>query len=240
MVDRGRLLIATVVVAGHVSLVALLARAMRLPPEAVRVDEPVMQVELVSRQEPPPAPGREAPPDPLPERRPVPDTVPGTPVRRTRPPAEPPPPAAEETPMQVEVAGSDAPPAWRPPPPGELPLWPQEQAEQGFGRQDVLAFPDARRPRIAGEAAPGARLPAIRTRPRIGAREVVGMVGALLGTGGADAQVEAPCGGRVNGGSHVAQGFAPAWSGHYGCSDTRTGAGFDGTFAQPPGTVRGK
>src|SRR5690606_23117294 len=82
-------------------------------------------------------------------------------------------------------------------------------------------------------AAPHAPLQGLR-HGRIGAKEVVDTVAALIG-GGRNAPVEAPCGNRLSGGFGTADSFSPNWQQQYGCGDEKQRAGFDGHVELPPG-----
>lgn len=232
MVERGRVLIASTVIVGHVLFVLLLARAMR--PELPSAADVVMVVDFSLWTEP------ESEPEPEPEIEPAIDepapAAPSMPVRTVRPRER------ARTPMQAVIAepaeSEPAPAQWRLPPSADPFALPPAQVppEQGFGRRDRPGLPSTSVPRIAGEAPPNPIIPEQRM-VRVSVRDVVHAIGGLIG-GGPNAPVEAPCGGRINGGGNVSQGFPPAWSKHYGCAENPDPAAFDGRFEQPPGTVR--
>lgn len=240
MVDRGRVLIALTVVAGHVLMAGLLVRAMRPAelPESRAESMVMVDFSQWRRAEPEPDPELSQEPAPLPT-----DAAPSDVPEPAAPPAARPTPRRHtqpSTPMEAVIAGPEEPAVaqWRVAPsenPFSLP--PAQQAEQGFGRRDQATLPSVTRPRVAGAAPPNPIIPQQRMRRRMGPGDVVQAIGSLIG-GGPDAAVEAPCGGRMNGGDGVARAFSPAWNKHYGCAEDREAENFDGTFAQPPGTVR--
>ncbi|TCS96010.1 hypothetical protein B1808_08810 [Pseudofulvimonas gallinarii] len=241
MVDRGRLLIASTVVAGHVLMAMLFAHAMRPAPRPVSDGEAMVVIDLSlwPQPEPEPEPAVVAAPE---------EASPSATDTSTGPeplaaPAVPAPARAQRAPasagMEAVIAGPEepAPAQWRVAPSEDPFARPSDPVERGFGRRGQPALPSVTRPRIAGEAPPNPVIPQQRMRRRMGPGEVVQVLGSLIG-GGPDAPVEAPCGGRLNGGENVGRAFSPAWNKHYGCSEDRDADDFDGTFAQPPGTVR--
>lgn len=219
-----------VVAFGHVAMLLWLAQAMR-PPEKRPGEESVTWVEWIERL-PEPAPEIETAPDREPERA------------RVEPPVRPPPVTRRESaPMQAviepradDLLDNGSPREFVAPErdPFSRPVDPEAAR---FGRRDLPSLPDARLPRIAGGRPPDAPLPEQRFRA-IGPKEVIETAAMLLGLGGPNAMPEAPCGGRMNGGDFTAESFSPDWQRGHGCGDARQAAGFDGTFDQPPGTVR--
>lgn len=224
-VERWRVAVFTGVLLGHLGLALWLPRAMG--PSFVPPDDVVLQVEFF---EPPPLPEPSAPDTPPAPEQPPPER-PRTQVRRApasameaviETPAE---PTADAEPPREFVA-PERDPFSRPP-----------SAATGFGRRAAPDSPARSLPRIAGEAPPDAPLQGLGLRRR-GTREIVEFVGALIG-GGPNAPVEVRCGGRLNGGGvTTAESFSPAWQQHYGCSDSGTGAGYDGRVELPENIAR--
>lgn len=237
MRERWQWSVMAVVVTAHVLATWWLARAMQQLP--TRVPASVLMVEFFD------APTPAAEPEPTREDQPVPDpalrrdqtTGPPSrvlpPVRRpVRPPREP------STMEAVIVPAEPAPPApatGRVAPERDPFHRPSDAAPRGFGRRDIAGLPAPTRPRLPGEAAPDAPLQGLR-HGRLGPREVVDKVAALIG-GGRNAPVEAPCGNRLSGGFGTADSFSPNWQQQYGCGDEKQRAGFDGTVELPPGVA---
>jgi hypothetical protein len=233
MRERWQWMVMGVVASAHVAVVVWLSHAM-VPQLLSTPEETVMIIELIDPTEPddpPPAidePPVEPPPvAPLPPESAPPEPVAGPPDRRQPVPMEAVIEPRLDTPSDPDATRAliapDRDPFSRPAP------------SQGFGRRDVPTFPQPNRPRIAGERPPNAPLPEI-GMPHRDARAVIDVVGAFIG-GGANAPIDAPCGGRVNGSFGTADGFSPNWQRDYGCGDMRERAGFDGTAEVPPGTA---
>jgi hypothetical protein len=110
---------------------------------------------------------------------------------------------------------------------------PSPPVATGFGRRATPALPDSRPPRVAGEAPANAPLQGLRHRERPSPQQLATLIGSLIG-GGPNAPVEAPCGGRMNGGGSTAEGFSPAWNKHYGCTRDEDAAGYDGSAIGMP------
>jgi hypothetical protein len=136
------------------------------------------------------------------------------------------PPAISTEPEPRVLVAPERDPFHRPPDP---------QSER-FGRRNTPTLREPDRPRLAGERPPDAPLPELRARG-VSPKQVAGVIGSFIG-GGPDAPVEAPCGGRVNGGAYTADSFSPAWQQQHGCGDTKERGGYDGTVELPPGVRR--
>lgn len=232
MRERWQGWVLAVVVVAHVGVATWLSHAMAPVRAPVPVsDDMVMYIELV---EPPPdvEPAQEPPP-PADQPEPAAPSEPPAPTAR-RPVRE---PVAMEAVIEPgpEIE-ADAPREFVDP--ARDPFHrPQSPVAQGFGRRDPTpVLPDANRPRIAGERRPDAPLPELRARGASPQR-IVETIGSFIG-GGPNAPVDAPCGGRINGGFGTAESFSPAWQKHYGCGDEKDRAGYDGTVELPPGTRR--
>jgi hypothetical protein len=208
-----------VVVLGHAGLLAWLMHAMVPPavePESV---ETVLYLDLAPTPAEPPA----EPPPTAPTEPPAPVQLP------TRRIVAPPMQAVFETPAPAAPA-----PATERIDPADDPFHrPDQRAPTGFGRRDVPGLPNARAPRVAGEAPPNAPLRGLRHREPMSPKQLVNAIGSFIG-GGPGAPVEAPCGGRMNGGDSTAEGFSPAWNKHYGCTRDEDGASFDGSAIGMP------
>jgi hypothetical protein len=210
-----------VVVIGHAGLLAWLMQAMVPPTTEPERVETVMYLDLLP---PPPPDAPDEPPQPRPEPPPP------------SPPADRPPPRRIVAPPMQAVFEEPAPPApatSRIDPADDPFHRPQAPAATGFGRRDVPLLPESAAPRVAGEAPPNAPLRGLRHRERLSPQQLVGAIGSFI-AGGPNAPVEAPCGGRMNGGTTTAEGFSPAWDKHYGCTRDEDGAGFDGTATGMP------
>lgn len=232
MERRWQWLVMGVVAAAHVVMALWLSYAMA-PLPVVQPEETVMIIELidpavetVSTPTAPPPDTDPRPADPVPVPVPVPVTV-------TVPHRE---PVAMEAIIEPRADPLDDPAAPREFIDPRRDPFARPRASQGFGRRASPALPDSLRPRIAGERPPDAALPELRMRDRSPQR-IVGAIGRFIG-GGRDAPVDAPCGGRINGGAMTADSFSPAWQAQHGCGDTKERAGYDGTVELPPGVVR--
>lgn len=210
-----------VVVLGHAGLMAWLMRAMVPPPVEPQRVETVLYLDLAPT---PPTPVEAPSDDAAPEAPAVPPPPPRLPARRVVAP-----------PMQAvfEAPAEPAPATGRIDPADDPFRRPRAPADTGFGRRDTPALPQAGAPRIAGEALPGAPLRGLRHRERMSPQQLVTTIGSLIG-GGPNAPIEAPCGGRMNGGDSTAEGFSPAWNKHYGCTRDEDGAGYDGSAVGMP------
>ena len=214
---------------GHVGVGLWLSYAMVPPPAPLAAaDDAVMFIELIDSVESMvPVPGTQSVVAPPPDE-PLPPPVAPAPLLRREPvtmqaiiePRVAMPPAAD---ANRERVSADRDPFHRPAP------------STGFGRRNVPSLPDAIRPRIAGERAFDAPLPDHNSRDR-SPRRLVETIGSFLG-GGPNAPMEAPCGGRINGGASTADSFSPGWQKHYGCGDNKERAGYDGTVELPPGVA---
>ena len=230
MVERGRVWIALTVALGHALAVLLLVRAMRpewpLPLASV---ESMLLIDFSLSADDVPEPEIEPPA----ENAAAADAAASTLPARTVRPRE-----RASTPMQAVIATPDEPePAqWRLPPSADPFARPAAPAPaQGFGRREQPGLPTVRRPRIAGEAPVAPVIPEQRMH-RTSPRGIVQAIGGFIG-GGPGAPVEAPCGGRLNGGGNVGQAFSPAWNKHYGCAEDRDPAAYNGRVELPPGTA---
>lgn len=218
---RGQGLVWLVVVLGHAGLLAWLMQAMLPPTAGPERLETVMYLDLAPS---PPPPDQPDPPPPEPALEPAPAPPPRLPTRRI---VAPPMQAVFEEPAPPAPATSRIDPA-------DDPFHrPQAPAATGFGRRDIPSMPRSGMPRVAGEAPPDAPLRGLRHRQRPSPKQLVEAVGSFFG-GGPNAPVEAPCGGRMNGGFSTAEGFSPAWNKHYGCTREEDGAGYDGTATGMP------
>lgn len=226
MTARWQWLVFTVVVLAHVVALHWLARAMA---PATPAEEMVIMMQLIDT---PPVILESEPVEPEAETR----STAATPMRRR--PAE---PLRESAPMQAVIEPrTDALPAVEPDrefvSPEDDPFSrPVDPNAARFGRRELPSLPEVNRPRIAGERPVDAPLPEYRARDR-SPKGVVEGIASFLG-GGPNVPIEAPCGGRMNGGDSTAESFSPLWQQRNGCGDRKQGAGFDGSFDQPPGTV---
>ena len=236
MTERWHGWVMAIVALGHLGAAIWLSYAM-VPLPVPRAAETVMYVELIEIADPPA-------PDPTPEPEASPPDVTPPPEPRRTPPPDPVVRLRRESVTMEAVIEPRSDPLSGPAMPREFidperdPFYrPPASTDQGFGRRRALpVLPDSNRPRIAGERPPDAPLPELRmgdTSPK----RIVEAIGSFIG-GGPNAPMEAPCGGRVNGGFGATTSFSPAWQKHYGCGDEKERAGYDGTVDQPPGTVR--
>ncbi len=218
-----------VVVLGHLGVLFWLAKAMQ-PLQSHPPEEVVTWVEWVERApEPPPA----AETSPEPEAASTPDDPPVRRPRVTR--RESAPMQAVIEPLPDDPLDSDAPREFVSPERDPFSRSTVDPDAARFGRRDLPSLPEIRQPRIAGERPVDALLPEYRALDR-SPKRIVEAVASFLG-GGPNAPIEAPCGGRMSGGDFTAESFSPLWQQRYGCGDKKQGAGFDGRFDQPPGTV---
>jgi hypothetical protein len=236
MRERWQWWVLAAVLAAHAAATWWLARAMQPVPLAAPAS--VLMVEFF---DPPPLPRPEPEPDAEPVEaaaQEVPDRAPDPEPRRRQRPTQPRTPREPSSMQAVIVPAQPAPPeparervdAARDP--FHRPAQPQVR---GFGRRDIAGLRSPARPRLPGEPVPHAPLQGLR-HGRIGAREVVDTVAALIG-GGRNAPVEAPCGNRLSGGFGTADSFSPNWQQQYGCGDEKQRAGFDGHVELPPGVA---
>lgn len=223
------------VVLGHLAAGWFLAKSMRPPVlSAPAADEVVMYLEFL----PPPPDVPDAPVAHEPTTEPeVPVTAPerSPPARTVR--SEPPsmqaifvPAAPEaETPVESprEFVAPERDPFHRPAAP----------ANDHFRRTPPAAIGNPNLPRIAGGRPVEAPLPELKVR-EFGAKEAIQTAALLLGLGGENAPIEAPCAGRVSAGLAGTSAFSPNWRRDYGCGDEKDSAGFTGKVELPPGTAR--
>ncbi len=225
MSGRWQWLVMGVVAIGHAVLAVWLSYAMA-PTATVRHDDTVLVIELIDPVDPAP--------DPLPASIQPQPRIPTPPPRATAAPQR------DAVPMQAVIEPSvaqvpdiEAPREFID---AERDPFHRPEPSQAFGRRDRRSLPDSTPPRIAGERPDNALLPEWRMRDNSPQR-VAQMIGRFIG-GGPDAPVEAPCGGRVNGGDMTADSFSPAWRSQHGCGDLKDRGGYDGTVELPPGTAR--